>query len=109
MWRIPAGFLFVLLVPPSLIAMDGPVEQYYWTYQEYTSRYSQKQESFNDFSSRVRAKGKRYQGGQDAPVRIAVIYPGMQTSDYWRRTYQSDYRKKKPGGHHQGYNRTKTG
>jgi autoinducer 2-binding protein LuxP len=61
----------------------------YWTYEEFSELHPHKQTHSNAFTSSVRSAGRIYQGQSNEPVRIAIIYPGKQTSDYWRRSVSS--------------------
>lgn len=80
--------LMLLIVLPGMVGA-GTTMQDYWTYQEFESRYAQKQTGASEYAARVRAPGEVLTTGADTPVRIAVVYPGKQVSDYWRRSVSS--------------------
>lgn len=86
LWLQPVLMLIIML--PGVVRA-GTSMQDYWTYQEFGSRYAQKQTGSSEFAARVRAPGKELTTGVDTPVRIAVVYPGKQVSDYWRRSLSS--------------------
>ncbi|SCA57294.1 Autoinducer 2-binding periplasmic protein LuxP [Candidatus Terasakiella magnetica] len=60
----------------------------YWTYHEYMSANPEQREKTDKFSQRVRAKASEVQNIQK-PVKVAVVYPGKQVSDYWWRSVSS--------------------
>lgn len=63
--------------------------EHYWTYQEFSNLFPHKQRGAENFSFTTRQKGTPLQSQSKALVRIAVIYPGKQASDYWRRSVSS--------------------
>lgn len=88
MWRI-AAITLALIVSLSAQAVDRAITKHYWTYQEFSDLFKQKQLSAKDFASFVRTKGNSYSTNRIAPIQIAIIYPGKQASDYWRRSVSS--------------------
>jgi len=62
-------------------------ERPYWTVDEFTQRYPQKQKDSRKFEARVRRSGSLSRLSR--PLNIVVVYPGLQASDYWRRSVSS--------------------
>lgn len=60
----------------------------FWTYQEYLSRNPAEVAKTTAFSERVRAEGEKVLP-QKERVKIAVVYPGKQASEYWWRSVSS--------------------
>jgi autoinducer 2-binding periplasmic protein LuxP len=89
MWYRLAITALSLFFSSSLYAIGNTSTQHYLTYKEFSSLYSQKQNGTNEFASRIRKNGERYKGDQNRPIRIAIIYPGRQASDYWQRSLSS--------------------
>ncbi|WP_375056521.1 substrate-binding domain-containing protein [Zobellella sp. DQSA1] len=57
--------------------------------QDYLARFPEQQSRMAPFVQRIRDPAIRWQGGIDRQVQIAMITPGDQVSDYWRRNKQS--------------------
>ena len=70
-------------------AQNVVINNQYLTYREFSNLFKDKQNHSKEFSSQVRTKGTAYQGQLESPVRIAIIYPGKQASDYWQRSVSS--------------------
>ncbi|WP_419797966.1 MAG: substrate-binding domain-containing protein [Terasakiella sp.] len=60
----------------------------YWTYKEYMSLHPEQRQKAATFSAMVRAAAVPVQGLKER-VKIAVVYPGKQVSDYWWRSVSS--------------------
>lgn len=76
-----------LCVPEGLSAADLTPADYY-TVEEYQNKHPAQRRTMLRFQTRVRAAGLPL-GRQMPKVRIAFIYPGIQASDYWRRSVAS--------------------
>jgi len=82
--------IFIMIMVSSMaMAENSPVLQHYWTYQDFSNIYPQKQGSSAQFSNATRGIGRPISDSSATPVRIAIIYPGKQASDYWRRSVSS--------------------
>ncbi|WP_417832452.1 substrate-binding domain-containing protein [Terasakiella sp.] len=60
----------------------------YWTYKEYMSLHPEQRQKAATFSAMVRADAVPEQGLKKT-VKVAVVYPGKQVSDYWWRSVSS--------------------
>jgi len=60
----------------------------YWTVEEYLSNHPEEVAKSEAFVSRVRSKAVPVPSSTKT-VKIAVVYPGLQVSDYWRRSISS--------------------
>lgn len=60
----------------------------YWTYTEYMSLHPEQRQKAATFSAMVRADAVPEQGFKKT-VKVAVVYPGKQVSDYWWRSVSS--------------------
>ena len=79
-----------LFAPSTSVAADeGPDLEHYWTYQRFSELYPKHQLDAEFFSEQIRKKGTHLKAKDLSPVRIAIIYPGKQASDYWRRSVSS--------------------
>ncbi|WP_167730175.1 substrate-binding domain-containing protein [Terasakiella sp. SH-1] len=63
--------------------------QNYWSYDEYLSLNPTQVEVVDHFAQRVRSDVTEHSLHLQKPIEIAVIYPGIQASDYWRRSVSS--------------------
>ena len=65
---------------------------------EYYKDNLQQQKAFKSFSRLVSTDGKKLAAKQSKPIKIYMVYPGEQISDYWRRSKKSfEYRLKELG------------
>jgi autoinducer 2-binding protein LuxP len=67
--------------------------QEYITIDRYLSQHPAQRDVMAEFSEIVRAPAEPVMTHLKRSVRIAVIYPGLQTSDYWRRSLVSFERR----------------
>ncbi|ELP5727178.1 autoinducer 2-binding periplasmic protein LuxP [Vibrio vulnificus] len=58
----------------------------YWAYQEFLEKFPRQGTLTEALSEVVRHAPVPLQGGQSAPIKISVVLPGQQISDYWVRT-----------------------
>lgn len=58
----------------------------YWTFEQYSQKYPHQRGQSELFIQQVNEPGRLYAGDQEVPVRVAIVYPGEQVSDYWRRS-----------------------
>lgn len=61
----------------------------YWRLPEYLEAHPEQATLARAFEEIVRAAGVPPNVEQQAPVRIFIVYPGLQQSDYWRRSVDS--------------------
>jgi autoinducer 2-binding protein LuxP len=61
----------------------------YYSVQEYFDKYPEQKALSAHFSRIVHSAPVALKASVDAPVKVAVVYPGKQLSDYWRRSIQS--------------------
>lgn len=66
----------------------GTVASDYWTYQEFLDLYPDEKIKTTSFSNHVREKAKTVRPGHKR-VKVAVVYPGKQASEYWWRSVSS--------------------
>ncbi len=86
--RIIMRALPVLLILLGCAAIGGASE--YITVKEYHELHPGQVAISKRFSARIQEGGRRVSGSfPRAPVRISFVYPGVQISDYWRRSTRS--------------------
>ncbi|MDW6004577.1 autoinducer 2-binding periplasmic protein LuxP [Vibrio mangrovi] len=61
----------------------------YWHYNEFLEEHPNQKLLTQSLANAVRLAPKSLQVSQDHPVKISVIYPGQQVSDYWRRNIKA--------------------
>lgn len=61
----------------------------YYSYHEYMEKYAHQKNRVNKFSARVRSPVQSREPKVNEQIKIAVVYPGIQASDYWRRSVSS--------------------
>lgn len=66
---------------------SGKMENF-WSMQEYEALHPEQIPIAAVFSERVAGPAEKLSNDVD-PVRIAIVYPGLQVSDYWRRSAAS--------------------
>jgi len=81
-----SGLLITLILPAY--ASDTLSVEYY-TVQEYLELHPDEVKLMGTFDDLVTAPGTKIGIQQERPVRIAIVYPGIQASDYWRRSVLS--------------------
>jgi len=70
----------------------------YLSVDTYTSKHPGQNALMSDFASQVRQTEPPRAAEDAKPVRIALIYPGLQASDYWRRSVASFEARLKAAG-----------
>ena len=65
------------------------VDHDYWRIPEFLEAHPGQVSLSRDFEEIVRSNGSAPNVGQEIPVHIFVVYPGLQQSDYWRRSVDS--------------------
>ncbi|EHQ53428.1 autoinducer 2-binding periplasmic protein LuxP [Ectothiorhodospira sp. PHS-1] len=58
---------------------------HYWDMDSYLARYPLQGALLQDFTERVRSPPSPPSADERPAARVAVLYPGLQASDYWRR------------------------
>lgn len=84
-------FLTLVLVPNSATA--DTVFADYWLLPDYLEAHPGQAELSDAFEDRIRRPGMPPQLDQKKPVKLFVVYPGLQQSDYWRRSVDSFSRR----------------
>lgn len=82
--RLAAAFLLLALAGEAALASSE-----YLRIGDYLERHPEQQALMADFSTRVQAEPMPLASPPRRQVRIAVVYPGIQASDYWRRSLAS--------------------
>ncbi|QDG74753.1 substrate-binding domain-containing protein [Labrenzia sp. PHM005] len=81
--------VFWLLVAGHFAAQaQGSSLDEFWSLAEFTELNERQKQTSDNFTKRVSADAIKIDGALE-PVKIAVIYPGKQASDYWRRSLSS--------------------
>ncbi|WMC10545.1 substrate-binding domain-containing protein [Oceanimonas pelagia] len=85
--RLPftALLVSVLLAIPMLFGRVQANELDYWTFQEYMEAFPEQRHLANEFAARVRQPALPWHHASAVPVRIAMLTPDVQISDYWLR------------------------
>ncbi len=86
--RAGCVLLVLLLMVPGFAPAADSAEQY-WLLEEYLDRYPAQRALLQQFSREVAAPGQSRDKPVERAVRVAVVYPGNQVSDYWRRSVQA--------------------
>ncbi|MFP2769887.1 substrate-binding domain-containing protein [Oceanisphaera sp. KMM 10153] len=61
----------------------------YWSFQEYLDAFPLQRNLSEAFSARIRQAAEPWTAPTDKPVRIAMLIPDQQVSDYWYRNRKS--------------------
>lgn len=70
----------------------------FWLVEEYQKQTKGEKERFIAFNKLVHSPAKKIPSAQKTPVKIMMIYPGDQVSDYWRRSKLSFEKRMKELG-----------
>lgn len=87
-----ALFLVLVLVALSVsvpVQANGLAPQEFWPLEAYLKQHPEEAARMRRFSEGVRRCTTPLTAPPDKPVRIAIVYPGLQASDYWRRSVVS--------------------
>ncbi|WP_022851843.1 substrate-binding domain-containing protein [Limisalsivibrio acetivorans] len=79
---------FLLTITLLMFALSAYARTY-WTIPEYFSIHPEQAALFDRFSEQVRLPGIPMERTNIKPVRIAVVYPALQSSEYWLRSVSS--------------------
>lgn len=82
--RLLLVFIINLLLIVSAYAQDG-----YISMEEYFSSHPNEREKSRSFDTIVSSPSSPLSKPQDKKIKIALIYPGLQISDYWQRSLAS--------------------
>jgi autoinducer 2-binding protein LuxP len=80
---------FGLLCVLCLSSASAQTLQDYWTVDEYVTQNPVQKDLMDGLSKRVRDAPQPWTGHLKSPVKIAAVYPALQSSDYWRRSLKS--------------------
>jgi len=78
------AFYFMLVMACGNSWASDPLSAF-WTLDEFVQEHPEEIALERSFAERVRAEAEPLSLEQSQPIKIAVIYPGEQVSDYWRR------------------------
>ena len=82
-------FIFSLLFVFSITKLSAELQlQNYWMVDEYFTTFPEQRQLFNAFNQRVQSNSPQ-QVSFTKPIKISMVYPGLQVSDYWRRSVAS--------------------
>nr|WP_086939488.1 autoinducer 2-binding periplasmic protein LuxP [Thaumasiovibrio occultus] len=70
----------LIFASTSFATLDG-----YWQYDEYLEEHPEQQTYLSTLSALVSEDPVPFAGTTERPVKISVVYPGRQISDYWVR------------------------
>ncbi|NVJ90750.1 MAG: substrate-binding domain-containing protein [Methylocystaceae bacterium] len=87
MKKITVAFLCLIFFTAISYA-DADLHKY-WSYQEYLALHPEQVEISKAFAERIKGPVESWSPLGKHTVKIAVIYPGLQASDYWRRSISS--------------------
>ena len=82
------SFCFIASISNGYSSNQANTISQFWSLQEYSKRNEQQRQSAPAFAKRIADPAEAY-GLGERKVRIAIIYPGKQASDYWRRSASS--------------------
>ncbi len=91
---MPLLLTMLFFWPFALSSQHNPMAQNFftdvWTYDEYKQMNLKTVDVQTEFEAQVtRAAPPRLTRKLTSPISIAMIFPGLQASDYWRRTRQA--------------------
>ena len=69
----------------SPVSQSSQVLNGYWAYQDYLNEFPEQKNLTNALSEVVRNRPSPLMRTKDKPIKISVVYPGQQVSDYWVR------------------------
>ncbi|MCP4114745.1 MAG: substrate-binding domain-containing protein [Desulfobacteraceae bacterium] len=85
--------MIICLAMVLLLALGGAAPGHnseHMTIHEYQQIHPEQKQIAANFKSTIRKAGVPVESGvQDRPVKVAIIYPALQLSDYWRNSVQS--------------------
>ncbi len=61
----------------------------YWMVEEFLAAHPEQRQLSTRFADQVRSPARPVASNTERPLRVSVIYPGEQVSDYWRRSLSS--------------------
>lgn len=73
----------------AMLVISGRAQadsQNYWTFQEYMTAFPEQRRLAEGFAERVRQPARPWSAAATPPVRIAMLTPDEQLSDYWSRS-----------------------
>ena len=77
--------IFIFLVSSTTVFASSQ----YWLQEEYEKLYPVQKSLSQQFNQQVQKSAVPLQTTQKEPVKIVMVYPGNQISDYWRRSKAS--------------------
>lgn len=87
-WSVLASLLLALLLPLPAVGQSSLVQDF-WLLDEFMAAHPGEAASAQAFADRVTNPAQAVTWKRDEPLEIVVVYPGLQASDYWRRSVSS--------------------
>ncbi|MGR5206278.1 autoinducer 2-binding periplasmic protein LuxP [Vibrio sp. PNB23_22_7] len=82
-------FSLISMVGISPMSHATQVLNGYWTYKEFLEEFPEQQQLTMALSEAVRERPVHVTANQARPLKISVVYPGQQVSDYWVRNIKA--------------------
>ena len=79
--------LVLMAVGVGNVALAGSLSDY-WKYDEYYAQHPEQKEASRELIDAVRKDGQKIEG-QTRKIKVGVIYPSFQFSNYWPRSVKS--------------------
>ena len=87
-WPVLASLLLAFLSPLPAIGQSSLVQDF-WLLDEFMAAHPGEAARSQAFAERVTNPAQAVTSQRDEPLEIVVVYPGLQASDYWRRSVSS--------------------
>lgn len=84
--RLYIPLVWFFLTISCSTSIQAEVNAQYIRLTDYVNQHPEQTEKMNRFSTLVREPASPLKSTNTTPIKLAIIYPGEQTSDYWRRS-----------------------
>lgn len=81
-------FQLIILLTLLIHQTSYAINDYYFV-EEYYKLYPQQLKISQEFIKKVHTPSSKIEVSQNTPIKIYMVYPGEQISDYWKRSKQS--------------------
>ncbi|MFD2204230.1 substrate-binding domain-containing protein [Kiloniella antarctica] len=81
--------IFFLFTVPFYTKSHAQDNQGYWLLEDYLEMHPEQVKISDRFVSRVRSTALAFSKHQQDSTKVLIVYPGLQVSDYWRRSVAS--------------------
>lgn len=81
-----------------IISFNMVIASEYWSVEEYFHLYPEQERYFYELEKSVKSTIEHLKDSPDRVLKISIIYPGNQASDYWRRSVESFEKRLKEWG-----------